>query len=79
MEKEKQIKQLTQQWVKRDVYEILERCAKYRPDLQIHVSELESDDLMVKAKIHVNGGGRNLFTQRIIHFIITAMTEYNKN
>jgi len=76
---EKQIKQLTQQWVKRDVFESLQRCAKYRPDLQIHVSEIESDDLMVKAKIHVNGGGKNLFTQRIIHFIITAMTEHTKD
>ena len=76
---EKQIKQLTQQWVKKDVFESLQRCAKYRPDLQIHVSEIESDDLMVKAKIHVNGGGKNLFTQRIIHFIITAMTEYAKD
>jgi len=76
---EKQIKQLTQQWVKKDVFESLQRCAKYRPDLQIHVSEIESDDLMVKAKIHVNGGGKNLFTQRIIHFIITAMTEHTKD
>jgi hypothetical protein len=77
MNEEKQLKQITQQWVKRSVFECMEKCSKYRPDLQIHVSEMEGDDLMVKAKIHVNGGGKNLFSQRLVHFVITSMTEFN--
>lgn len=74
-----QDKQITQQWVKRSVFESMEKCAKYRPDLQTHVSEIEtdSDSMMVKAKIHINGAGRNLFTQRLTHFIITSLTEFN--
>jgi len=71
-----QDKQLTQQWVKRSVYDCMEKCSKYRPDLQVHVSEIEGDEQMVKAKIHINGAGRNLFTQKLVHFIITSMTEF---
>ena len=56
-----QEKQITQQWVKREVFEAMEKCSKYRPDLQVHVSEIEGDEQMVKAKIHLNGAGRNLF------------------
>ena len=77
MNETKQDKQITQQWVKRSVYDSMTKCAKYRPDLQVHVSEIDSDGDMVKAKIHINGAGRNLFTQKLTHFIITSMTEFN--
>ena len=74
---EKQDKQITQQWVKREVFDAMEKCCKYRPDLQVHVSQIEGDEQMVKAKIHINGAGRNLFTQKLTHFIITSLTEFN--
>ena len=75
---EKQEKQITQQWVRSDVFAALEKCAKFRPDLQIHITKLEedSDGLMVKAKIHLNGAGRTLFAQRLVHFIVTSMLEF---
>jgi hypothetical protein len=77
----KQEKQITQQWLKYEVFEAMEKCAKYRPDLQIHVTKLEedSDGLMVRTKIHINGAGRTLFAQRLTHFIITSMLEYYDN
>lgn len=71
-----QQKSITQQWVKREVFNAMERCAKYRPDFQVHVTELESDEGMVKAKIHFNSVGKTLFTQKLTHFIITAMLEF---
>ena len=77
MTTEKQDKQITQQWVKGSVYDAMSKCCKYRPDLQVHVSEIERDGDMVKAKIHINGAGRNLFTQKLTHFIITSLTEFN--
>lgn len=79
MEIKQQEKNITQQWVKREVFEAMERCAKYRPDLQIHVSELErnTDGEMVRAKIHINGG-KILFAQKLTHFLITSLCEYRE-
>ena len=80
MENKTQEKNITQQWVKSDVFEAMERCAKYRPDLQIHVTELErnTDGAMVRVKIHINGG-KILFAQKLTHFIITSLCEYKEN
>jgi hypothetical protein len=81
MENKTHEKNITQQWVKRDVFEAMERCAKYRPDLQIHVTELErnTDGAMVRAKIHINGAGKILFAQKLTHFLITSLCEYREN
>jgi hypothetical protein len=75
----KQEKQITQQWLKYDVFKAMEKCAKYRPDLQIHVSNVEESDdgLMVRAKIHINGG-RTLFAQRLTNFIVTSLLEHHE-
>lgn len=79
MQENKQEKNITQQWVKSDVFRAMERCAKFRPDLQIHVSEIErnTDGQMVRAKIHINGG-KILFAQRLTYFLITSMLEYHE-
>lgn len=76
----KQDKNITHQWVKREVFEAMERCAKYRPDLQIHVTEVESNDdgTMVRAKIHINGVGKILFAQKLTNFLITSLCEYKE-
>ena len=74
-----QEKNITQQWVKKDVYDAMVRCAKFRPDLQIHVSELErnTDGEMIRAKIHINGG-KILCAQKLTAFLITSICEYRQ-
>jgi hypothetical protein len=76
----KQEKNITQQWVKREVFEAMVKCATFRPDLQIHVSELErnTDGDFVRVKIHINGG-RTLFAQKLTHFLITSLLEYKNH
>lgn len=77
----KQEKNITQQWVKREVFDAMVRCAKFRPDFQVHVTEMEreTDGEMVRAKIHINGVGRILFAQKLTHFLITSLLEYKNH
>jgi hypothetical protein len=71
-------KHITEQWVRKEHFEAFVRCSNVRPDLSVKVIELERDtnDLLVKARFVFTNIGRNLYTQRIFHFISTSLEEY---
>lgn len=71
-------KHLTQQWVRKEHFEAFVKCSTLRPDLSVKVIELERDshDLLVKARFVFTNIGRNLYVQRLFHFISTSLTEY---
>ena len=69
-------KHITQQWVKLEHYEAFVKCSKFRPDLSTKITELDRDGLLVHCRMSFTNIGRNLYMQRVIHFICTSLTEY---
>jgi hypothetical protein len=71
-------KHITQQWVKLEHYEAFVKCSKFRPDLSVKITEVAKDDsgLLVHCRMTFTNIGRNLYMQRVIHFICTSLTEY---
>lgn len=71
---------ITIQWFKRKHFEAMERCAKFRPDLQVSIKELEdSQEDMVHARVQFQTGGRTLLVQKMSQFIITSLDEFSEN
>jgi len=69
-------KHITQQWVKLEHYEAFVKCSKFRPDLSAKITELDKDGLLVHCRMTFTNIGRNLYMQRVIHFVCTSLTEY---
>ena len=69
-------KHITQQWVKLEHYEAFVKCSKVRPDLSTKITELDRDGLLVHCRMTFTNIGRNLYMQRVIHFVCTSLTEY---
>ena len=71
-------KHITQQWVKLEHYEAFVKCAKFRADFSAKMTILETDDsgLLIHCRMTFTNIGRNLYMQRVIHFICTSLTEY---
>lgn len=71
-------KHVTRQWVKKEHFEAFVRCSKLRPDLYVRMNQLEEDEtgVLILAQFTFTNVGRNLYTQRLIHFICTSLTEY---
>lgn len=71
-------KHITQQWVKLEHYEAFVKCSKFRADFSAKITELDKDDsgLLVHCRMTFTNIGRNLYMQRVIHFICTSLTEY---
>ena len=71
-------KHITQQWVKLEHYEAFVKCSKFRADFSVNIFEIERDDncLMVHCRMTFMNIGRNLYMQRVILFICTALSEY---
>ena len=71
---------MTVQWFKRKHFEAMERCAKFRPDLQVSIKELEdSQEDMVHARVTFATGGRTLLVQKMSQFILTSLDEFFEN
>jgi len=68
---------VTQQWVHKSVFESLQKCAERRPDLMINVKSIKEEEDRIQCRIYVNNVGRNMYTQKLIYFICTALTEYH--
>jgi hypothetical protein len=69
-------KHITQQWVKLEHYEAFVKCSKFRPDLSAKITELDKDGILVHCRMTFTNIGRNLYMQRVIHFVCTSLTEY---
>ena len=69
-------KHITQQWVKLEHYEAFVKCSKFRPDFSAKITELDKDGLLVHCRMTFTNIGRNLYMQRVIHFVCTSLTEY---
>jgi hypothetical protein len=69
-------KHITQQWVKLEHYEAFVKCSKCRPDFSAKITELDKDGLLVHCRMTFTNIGRNLYMQRVIHFVCTSLTEY---
>ena len=71
-------KHINQQWVKLEHYEAFVKCSKFRPDLSVKITELDKDDrgILIHCRMTFTNIGRNLYMQRVIHFICTSLTEY---
>jgi hypothetical protein len=68
---------VTIQWFKRKHFEAFQKCAKFRPDLQVTVTEMDdSTPEMVHARVQFQTGGRTLLVQKMSHFIITSIDEF---
>ena len=64
-------KHITQQWVKLEHYEAFVKCSKVRPDFSTKITELDRDGLLVHCRMTFTNIGRNLYMQRVIHFVCT--------
>lgn len=71
-------KHITQQWVKTEHYEAFLKCSKFRPDLSVKVTLIGEDEsgLLKNCKLTFTNVGRNLYMQRVFHFICTSLSEY---
>lgn len=71
-------KHITQQWVKTSHFEAFMKCSRLRPDLSVKVTLLDEEDsgLLKHCRMTFTNIGRNLYMQRVIHFICTSLTEY---
>jgi hypothetical protein len=69
-------KHIIVQWFKRHHWESMQRCAKFRPDLNVSLRVKSQDDQMVYGQLTFTSIGRNLYHQRLVHFIITSLDEY---
>ena len=69
-------KHITQQWVRLEHYDAFVKCSKFRPDLSTKITELDRDGLLVHCRMTFTNIGRNLYMQRVIHFVCTSLTEY---
>lgn len=72
----KQVKKITQQWIKDDVFDAMVECAKCRPDFEVNVSALERDDQVYLARIVFNNCGNTIFTSRLLNFAIVSMRDH---
>lgn len=79
IELRKREQHVTQQWVDKGVFEALRKCADRRPDLMINVRSLKQEEDRIHCRIYVNNVGRVMYTQKLVYFICTALTEYNTN
>jgi hypothetical protein len=69
-------KHITQQWVRLEHYDAFVKCSKFRPDLSTKITELDRDGILVHCRMTFTNIGRNLYMQRVIHFVCTSLTEY---
>jgi hypothetical protein len=71
-------KHITQQWVKLEHYEAFVKCSKFRPDLSVKITEVAKDDrgILVHCRMTFTNVGRNLYMQRVFHFLLTSLSEY---
>ena len=71
-------KHITQQWVKREHYEAFLKCSKFRPDLSVKITLVQEDEsgLLCLCRMTFTNVGRNLYMQRVIHFICTSLSEF---
>ena len=72
------VKKITQQWMKDDIFEALFECAKCRPDIEASVSALEKHGQMYLARIVFYNCGNTLFTSRLFNLTAIAMRDHYK-
>ena len=73
------VKKITQQWMKDDIFEALFECAKCRPDFEASVSALEKQGQMYLARIVFYNCGNTIFTSRLFNFTAIAMRDHYKS
>ncbi len=67
---------ITRQWVEYDVYQAFDRLAKIRPDFDCRVETIEGETVentLIFCQLTFYNVGPNLFTQRLLHFVILAL------
>ena len=62
----------TQQWLQPDVAKILQKSSVANPEFDVHFSEKEwhDDGDLVLIRLTFRNCGRNLYTQRLVLFLI---------
>ena len=70
----KEEKFFTQQWFFQDEAKIIEKSTLIYPEFDVHYQEIEwhEDGDLVKIRLTFRNCGRNLFTQRLVKFLIKA-------
>ena len=65
----------TQQWVSADVAKELQKSASINPEFDVNIQELEwhEDNDMVKLRLTFRNCGKNVFTQRLMSFLIKSL------
>jgi|LauGreDrversion4_2_1035121.scaffolds.fasta_scaffold01075_6 hypothetical protein len=70
----KEEKFFTQQWFFADEAKIIEKSTLIYPEFDVHYQEIEwhEDGDLVKIRLTFRNCGRNLYTQRLVKFLIKA-------
>jgi hypothetical protein len=70
----KEEKFFTQQWFFQDEAKIIEKSTLINPEFDVHYQEIEwhEDGDLVKIRLTFRNCGRNLFTQRLVKFLIKS-------
>lgn len=65
----------TQQWLSADVAKILQKSSIANPEFDVHVLEKEwhEDADLVLIRLTFRNCGRNLYTQRLVLFLIKSL------
>lgn len=75
MENKRQQNQ-TVQWVEPSVFTALESCAKFKPELGVQVKKLQEEQGRIQVKISIPNVGRNLFIQKLTHFLCISLLDF---
>jgi len=65
----------TQQWMQPEPAKLLQKSATANPEFDVHFEELEwhDDGDLVKVRLTFRNCGKNLFTQRLVSFLIKSL------
>jgi len=71
----KEEKFFTQQWMDPNVAKLLQKSSLAHPEFDVHYQEMEwhEDNDLVKVRLTFRNCGRNLYTQRLVSFIIKSL------
>jgi hypothetical protein len=71
----KEEKYFTQQWLTPSVAKLIQKTTLSNPEFMVHYQEMEwhEDSDLVKIRLTFRNCGRNLFTQRLMAFLIKAL------
>lgn len=71
----KEEKFFTQQWMHPDVAKLLQKSSLANPEFDVHYQEIEwhDDNDLVKVRLTFRNCGRNLYTQRLVSFLIKSL------